>query len=233
MDDCKRCRDCGESKPRGEFHRERRSLDGLRVNCKQCRNAYMASRYSQNRETILERQKANPRNPAALDAYQRSYRQKNAERIREKNRKWSAANADRRREYNAGYFRENQEAIRQAASAWRKSNHDKIMAANRERAALMRGAVVDRGITVSALRKRDGDNCTYCFTPLLFGRTSSYEPTKASVDHVVALARGGAHTWENVVLACLRCNIRKGDRSVDDWHAVREHRSPDLHTSTA
>ena len=33
-------------------------------------------------------------------------------------------------------------------------------------------------------------------------------------DHVVPRARGGVTSWENVVAACARCNLRKGSKSL-------------------
>ena len=35
-------------------------------------------------------------------------------------------------------------------------------------------------------------------------------------DHVVPRAKGGVTSWENVVAACARCNLRKGSRSVKE-----------------
>jgi len=34
----------------------------------------------------------------------------------------------------------------------------------------------------------------------------------ATIDHVIPLAEGGTHTWENVAPAHLRCNLEKGNR---------------------
>lgn len=49
---------------------------------------------------------------------------------------------------------------------------------------------------------RDGHLCQYC------GR---HFPTHLlSIDHVVPRSRGGETTWENVVCACLACNVKKG-----------------------
>jgi 5-methylcytosine-specific restriction endonuclease McrA len=49
---------------------------------------------------------------------------------------------------------------------------------------------------------RDGHICQYC------GR---HFPTHLlSIDHVVPRSRGGETTWENVVCACLPCNVKKG-----------------------
>ena len=34
-----------------------------------------------------------------------------------------------------------------------------------------------------------------------------------SLDHVVPRSQGGTSTWENLVCACMKCNIRKGGRT--------------------
>jgi 5-methylcytosine-specific restriction endonuclease McrA len=47
---------------------------------------------------------------------------------------------------------------------------------------------------------RDGSRCQYC------GRDAD------SIDHVVPRSRGGTHAWDNVVAACRRCNLAKGNR---------------------
>lgn len=48
---------------------------------------------------------------------------------------------------------------------------------------------------------RDDHTCQYCG-----GRAEN-------IDHVLPRSRGGAHTWENVVAACRKCNARKENRS--------------------
>lgn len=55
---------------------------------------------------------------------------------------------------------------------------------------------------------RDGHTCQYC------GRTAS----DLSIDHVVPRSRGGQTTWENVVCACLACNVKKGSRTPHEAH---------------
>jgi 5-methylcytosine-specific restriction endonuclease McrA len=35
-----------------------------------------------------------------------------------------------------------------------------------------------------------------------------------TIDHIVPQSRGGLSTWDNTVLACGRCNNRKGDRTL-------------------
>ncbi len=50
---------------------------------------------------------------------------------------------------------------------------------------------------------RDSHTCQYC----------GYEGEDLTLDHVVPRSRGGLDTWENIVTACVRCNVRKGNRT--------------------
>jgi 5-methylcytosine-specific restriction endonuclease McrA len=60
-------------------------------------------------------------------------------------------------------------------------------------------------LTNTALFARDAHLCLYCGQH--FGR---YQLTR---DHVHPISRGGRDCWENVVSACLPCNVRKGGRT--------------------
>ncbi len=52
---------------------------------------------------------------------------------------------------------------------------------------------------------RDGRRCQYC------GRIVPRH--EATYDHVVPRAQGGTTRWENVVIACVPCNQKKGGRT--------------------
>jgi 5-methylcytosine-specific restriction endonuclease McrA len=52
---------------------------------------------------------------------------------------------------------------------------------------------------------RDGNLCQYC------GR--HFPMSELSLDHVVPRSRGGLASWENIVCACVACNVRKGGRT--------------------
>ena len=52
---------------------------------------------------------------------------------------------------------------------------------------------------------RDGNRCQYC--------ARHFPSHLLSVDHVMPRSRGGTTSWENLVCACLACNIRKGGRT--------------------
>jgi len=73
---------------------------------------------------------------------------------------------------------------------------------------------------------RDGNLCQYC--------GKRYSTSELSLDHVVPTCRGGGTSWENLVCACVKCNVRKGGRTPKQagmkliCKPVRPSRSPML-----
>lgn len=69
------------------------------------------------------------------------------------------------------------------------------------------GGVPRREVAFSRrnLYRRDGFVCQYCKRLL--------PPSRLSIDHVIPRSRGGSTSWENCVLACVRCNAKKGNRT--------------------
>ena len=62
---------------------------------------------------------------------------------------------------------------------------------------------VGRKLTRLEVFKRDQYTCQYC----------GKEARQLTLDHVIPRYRGGEHTWENVVSACVPCNRRKAGRT--------------------
>jgi 5-methylcytosine-specific restriction endonuclease McrA len=58
------------------------------------------------------------------------------------------------------------------------------------------------------LFRRDRFSCQYC------GRQPGKEDL--SIDHVLPRSRGGRSTWTNCVVACLKCNKRKSNRTLGE-----------------
>lgn len=71
---------------------------------------------------------------------------------------------------------------------------------------------------------RDNNTCQYC------GR--KFTTSELSLDHVIPRTQGGLSNWENIVCACLKCNVRKGGRTPAEAHLrlirppVRPRRNP-------
>jgi 5-methylcytosine-specific restriction endonuclease McrA len=58
-------------------------------------------------------------------------------------------------------------------------------------------------LTRKNLLHRDGHMCQYC----------KHVGDDLTLDHVLPRSRGGQDTWENMVVACVRCNVNKGNRT--------------------
>jgi len=67
---------------------------------------------------------------------------------------------------------------------------------------------------------RDGNRCQYC--------GKKFRTSELSIDHIVPRSRGGRTVWNNVVCACMKCNVRKGGRTPAEasMHLVREPVQP-------
>jgi 5-methylcytosine-specific restriction endonuclease McrA len=55
------------------------------------------------------------------------------------------------------------------------------------------------------LLRRDNHKCQYC------GNGKGL-----TIDHVIPRSKGGGHTWDNVVIACDKCNGKKGDKYLNE-----------------
>ena len=73
---------------------------------------------------------------------------------------------------------------------------------------------------------RDQNRCQYC--------GKRFASSELSLDHVIPRSQGGTNAWENIVCACIRCNVRKGGRTPHQAHLkliglpVKPRRSPVL-----
>jgi 5-methylcytosine-specific restriction endonuclease McrA len=63
-------------------------------------------------------------------------------------------------------------------------------------------------LTRKNLMLRDGQQCQYC------GKRPSLR--ELNVDHVLPRSRGGGDCWENLVVSCRACNLKKGRRTPEE-----------------
>lgn len=105
----------------------------------------------------------------------------------------------------------NPEKERDRKRAWQKASPEKQRARIHRRRALKRAAAIEPFTPAQWQQVIDfyEGRCVYCDTGL-------YEHQ----DHVIPLARGGAHALYNIVPACSRCNLTK---HVQIWTPRVEH----------
>lgn len=78
------------------------------------------------------------------------------------------------------------------------------------------GAEYDKTVTLPALLRRDGYECSSCGIECTKEdkRYGNVGPTYPTMDHIVPLSKGGSHTWDNVQVMCFSCNTAKKDKVV-------------------
>jgi len=70
-----------------------------------------------------------------------------------------------------------------------------------------------RKMTRFEIFNRDRYACQYC----------GQQTRQLTLDHVIPRYRGGQHTWENVVSACVACNRRKAGRTPQEANMKLTH----------
>lgn len=68
-----------------------------------------------------------------------------------------------------------------------------------------RGVILNR----NNLFRRDGGECQYCGSR-----------KNLTIDHVVPRSKGGKTNWNNLITACHRCNVIKGDKSLEQIEMI-------------
>jgi len=66
----------------------------------------------------------------------------------------------------------------------------------------------DTAFSRSKLLRRDEHTCQYCGEKLA--------GPELTIDHVLPRSRGGKTDWLNCVIACYRCNTKKGDKTPEE-----------------
>lgn len=97
-------------------------------------------------------------------------------------------------------------------SDWAKRTEDNryVQGVRRRLEILGSDAEVDETVTRRAVFERDKGKCYLCGTQTHWHMEGEWDPLLASLDHIKPVSRGGDHSWENVAIACMLCNIRKG-----------------------
>jgi len=104
----------------------------------------------------------------------------------------------------------NREARNACSAAWHKANPERSRQRGIRRYSrksnlntTIRLSEVEWSVILAAWNYR----CAYCGT----------KPERLSQDHIVPLSRGGSHTADNVVPACMPCNQKKNTKSLEQF----------------
>jgi len=242
----KRCNKCHKFLPLDHFYKDKSQPDGLQRKCVVCCKAYFTARYATKPELFAERNKRyHESHKEEISAKGRAYHATNRERLRAKSLAYRADNLERLRAHDKAYTAANRVRktaymrtwvaahpdYSQAQRDWRNANPDRSRPAreryrktpkamlarrirNQRRRALRRSAkgFYDRHDVLHLYELQHG-LCAYC--------TKSLQGVY-HVDHIVALSKGGSNWPDNICLACATCNVRKSNKSADEFRRLLE-----------
>ena len=83
---------------------------------------------------------------------------------------------------------------------------------------MVKRPLMHRRLSRRAVFYRDNFTCQYCET----------ESRTMTLDHILPRSRGGSHSWDNVVSACIPCNHRKAGSTPKEagMRLIREPKAP-------
>ncbi len=225
----KTCTKCNQPLPLAAFQRNRSRPDGLQSYCRECMN--LANRMSSAKNIDAKRArtaKYDREHAEERRAYRATWRKANAERIKARNAEYRAANKERIDSYNAEYnertrdrrkaeYAANPEPAKQRARAWQLKNPNKVLERNRR----WREANPERyreymRLGTARRRARQANLPTFTVTTEDLRRIAARPcavdgctNTDIQVDHVIPIARGGAHGIGNLQPLCASHNAAK------------------------
>jgi len=186
-------------------------------------------------------------NPEKKAASAKAWRDKNKEKIREHYKEWAASNPGVQTQRSRNFRENNSEKVKSYKTQWRNKNRDKLAQYRKtwdakhpgksvakalewaknnpeKRASIMIAAkgrirAVKKSAPIGELKaikewakqwkSLSVVSCHWC--------KNTFAPNKCQADHVMPIAKGGAHCLTNLVIACQSCNHRKSDKCPDAW----------------
>jgi hypothetical protein len=204
----KTCSNCGAELPATTqyFHNRKDSKDGLRGNCKRCQLAREKIYFLDNHKKIIEQQRMRNKqvDSTKRSEYNKRYREKNPEKVKETNRKYK----QNHKETIERYRKKNYEKIKETMRLYRKSHPEKC------REIRQRKSARKRNLPANYTDKQWTSTVAY------FSSKCAYCEKEGSLtqDHFIPLSKGGEYTLNNIVPACLSCNSGKQAKDFFEWY---------------
>ena len=129
------------------------------------------------------------------------------------------ANKEREIAYRKVRYEANQERLKAQSKSYAKAHPEKVRQRSRKRWALKHETQVEP-INEKVVYLRDGWICQHC-KKRVNKRLNWPDPLCASLDHIIPLGKGGTHTYKNVQLAHLGCNLSKNANVLPQGEQLR------------
>jgi 5-methylcytosine-specific restriction endonuclease McrA len=197
------CSVCKAALPVTQFHKNCSAKDKLAVTCKACTSA----RNKKWREDNPERRKATfsawfEKNRERNRANCAAYYAENKEVLKAQKREFRQLNGDYVRKIERENCETRRDRLRASSREWARNNPDKRLIASQKRRAAKRNAAGSHTVEdIERIRKAQKGRCAACRSK-----------TTLTVDHIIALSKGGSNWPSNIQLLCAPCNAGKNDK---------------------
>ena len=138
-------------------------------------------------------------------AYATRYREANREELAAFHRRYREAHPEKCAASDKRWYEANRERDATKHKRWVKANREKEEGYRQQRRAHKLVATVE-AFDIMKVWERDGYTCVYCGSTDHLGQ-----------DHIMPLSRGGAHSPDNLCIACRSCNSSKHDKPLGEW----------------
>jgi 5-methylcytosine-specific restriction endonuclease McrA len=216
----KKCNKCGRWLVANtvNFHRDKFGKYGLKAQCKECVSAYKKEYYEENKEERRE--------------YSNKYNEENKEERREYDKKRYEENKEKIAERHKQYYEENKEELIKRSRKYREENKEELAEKRKIYYKTPQGQVVTfNGNTKRRKREQRGNGITpdqwlemmkYFDWKCAYSGKSINVKENRSIDHIVPLAKGGAHEVWNLVPMYRPYNSSKNDKDIKEWYLQQD-----------
>jgi len=181
------------------FYKNKKGKFGFQQRCKKCAAVHSKEWRSKNKNK--------------MKIYGKKWRNKNKEKEVKRKKVWYDNNKNKIAIQQKEYREVNCRKIKLQQKKWRKNNKESLKIHNDNRRLLK--LVGDEGITAQEWADKITEyngRCVYCNVVLEENVQFKYNPNGISKDHVISLDRDGRHEINNIVLCCILCNTKKGNK---------------------
>ena len=186
----KPCTKCGIDQPLSNYSPDKRVVkDGLQGQCKSCRTVAMKTYRDSN--------------PDITHAIAAACYRRNAEVFKERSRQYDRAHREQRRASSKAWVEANGDRLRAYHREYRRLNPERVRANERNYDHRKRANTPVSDVTAERWAERVyefGGRCAYCMAA-----------APLEMEHITPVSKGGSHTMDNLVPACLPCNRSKKD----------------------
>ena len=176
--------------------------------CSKCKKRKSASSFNRSRRGKLGLHSY----CRACDAEnKREWYLKNKEHALQKTKEWQERNPERFSENQRKHKEKYKERYSEYHKAWAAENRDKCrLKKHKYYAQLKRQLGEVSPDAVKSLFKEQAGKCLYC----------NRELQEYHLEHKVPISRGGLHDDKNLCLSCPTCNLRKKDKTAEEFQRI-------------